>query len=35
MLRSEDREIAKETFYAAKNLRKVWDVKVDNIVISK
>ena len=35
MLRFEDREIAKETFYAAKNLMKVWDVKVDNIVISK
>ena len=35
MLRFADREIAKETFYAAKNLMKIWDVKVDNIVISK
>ena len=35
MLRFEDREIAKEMFYATKNLMKVWDVKVDNIVISK
>ena len=28
-------QIAKETFYAAKNPIKIWDVNVDNIVISK
>ena len=28
-------EIANETFYAAKKPIKIWDVNVDNIVISK
>ena len=28
-------ETAKENFYAAKNPIKIWDVNVDNIVISK
>ena len=28
-------EIAKEKFYAAKRPIKIWDVNVDNIVISK
>ena len=28
-------EIAKEKFYAAKKPIKIWDVNVDNIVISK
>ena len=28
-------EIAKENFYAAKNPIKIWDVNVNNIVISK
>ena len=30
-----DREIAKEQFYAAKRPINIWDVDVDNIVISK
>ena len=30
-----EREIAKEEFYAAKKPMKIWDVNVDNIVISK
>ena len=29
-----EREIAKAKFYAASKLKKVWDVNVDNIVIS-
>ena len=29
-----EREIAKEKFYATKRPIKIWDVKVDNIVIS-
>ena len=29
------KEIAKEKFYAAKEPIKIWDVNVDNIVISK
>ena len=35
MVRFGDREIAKESFYAAKRPIKIWDVAVDNIVISK
>ena len=35
MVRFGDREIAKEKFYAAKRPIKIWDVNVDNIVISK
>ena len=30
-----EREIAKEKFYAAKKLIKIWDVNVHNIVILK
>ena len=30
-----EREIAKETFYAAKRPTKIWDVNVDNTIISK
>ena len=30
-----EREIAKEKFYAAKRRIKIWDINVDNIVISK
>ena len=30
-----EREIAKDKFYAAKKPIKIWDVNVDNIVISK
>ena len=28
-------EVAKEDLYAAKKLIKIWDVNVDNIIISK
>ena len=35
MLRFRKTKIAKETFYAAKKAIKIWDVNVDNIVISK
>ena len=35
MLRSAKIKVAKEEFYDAKNKRKIWDVNVDNIVISK
>ena len=35
MVRFGDREIAKEKFYAAKRSIQIWDVTVDNIVISK
>ena len=35
MVRFGDREIAKEKFYAAKGPINIWDVNVDNIVISK
>ena len=35
MVRFGDREIAKEKFYAAKRPIKIWDINVDNIVISK
>ena len=34
-MRSGDREIAKEKFYAAERSIKIWDVDVDNVVISK
>ena len=30
-----EKEIEKEKFYAAKTSIKIWDVNVDNIVISK
>ena len=30
-----EREIEKEKFYAAKKVIKIWDVNVENIVISK
>ena len=35
MLRFGETKIAKEKFYAAKKPINVWDVNVDNIVISK
>ena len=35
MLRFGETKVAKETFYAAKKSIKIWDVNVDNIVISK
>ena len=35
MVRFGEKEIAKEKFYAAKKPIKIWDVNVDNIVISK
>ena len=35
MVKFGDKEIAKEKFYAAKRPIKIWDVNVDNIVISK
>ena len=35
MVRFGDREIAKEKFYAANRPIQIWDVTVDNIVISK
>ena len=35
MLRFGEKEIAKEKFYAAKKSIKIWDVNVDNIVVSK
>ena len=35
MLGFGEREITKEKFYAAKTLVKLWDVNVENIVISK
>ena len=35
MERSGERRIAKEKFDAAKNSIKIWDVNVDNMVISK
>ena len=34
-MRFGEREIAKEKFYAAKKLIKIWDVNVHNIVILK
>ena len=35
MLRFGETEVTKERFYAAKRPIKIWDVNVDNIVISK
>ena len=35
MVRFGEKEIAKEKFYAAKKPIKIWDVNVDNIVVSK
>ena len=35
MLRFGETKISKEKFYAAKKPIKLWDVNVDNIVISK
>ena len=35
MVRFRESEIAKEKFYAAKKPIKLWDVNVDNMVISK
>ena len=35
MVKSGKTEIARETFYTAKKPIKIWDVIVDNIVISK
>ena len=35
MLRSGEREIAREKVYAAKKPIKIWNVYVDNVVISK
>ena len=34
-MKFEEREIAKDMFYAAKRPIKIWGVNVDNIVISK
>ena len=35
MLRHEETRIVKEKFYAPKKLINIWDVNIDNIVISK
>ena len=35
MMKFEEREIAKDIFYAAKRPIRIWGVNVDNIVISK
>ena len=35
MLRFRKTKVAKETFYGAKQPIKIWDINVDNIVISK
>ena len=35
MVRFGEKEIAKEKFHGAKKLKKIWDVNVDNIVVSK
>ena len=35
MARFGEKEIAKETFFAAKNPINIWNVNFDNIVISK
>ena len=35
MVKFGEKEIAKEKFYAAKKPIKIWDVNVDNIVVSK
>ena len=34
-MKFESTEIAKEKFYAAKKSTKIWDVNIDNILISK
>ena len=34
MLRFGERKVTEETFYAANRPIKIWDVNVDNIVIS-
>ena len=35
MLKFGEKNVTKETFYAAKKPIKIWDVNVDNIVVSK
>ena len=35
MLRSSETKVAKEEIYVAKKTIKIWDVNVDNIIISK
>ena len=35
MLRFGEKKVTKETFYVAKKPIKIWDVNIDNIVISK
>ena len=35
MLKFGEKKVTKETFYAAKKPIKIWDVNVDNIVVSK
>ena len=35
MVRFGEKEILKEKFYAVKKPIKIWDVNVDNIIISK
>ena len=35
MIKYVQTEIAKENFYAAKKPMKIWDVNIDNILISK
>ena len=35
MLRFVETKVRKEKFYAAKKAIKIWDVNVDNIIISK
>ena len=35
MLRFGETKVTKEKFYVAKKLTKIWDVNVDNVLISK
>ena len=35
MLRFEEKDVVKEKFYAAKQTIKIWNVNIDNIVVSK
>ena len=35
MLRFGDTKVTKEKFYDAKKIIKIWDIKVDNIIMSK
>ena len=35
MVRLEEKEIVKEKFHAAKKPKKIWDVHVDNKIVSK